>query len=119
MFLFSEVHNWQNNEAVKQIRVFTSEFAKNDFDSEYNSATKDGKNTAEIETFSDTGNGVAYKIRAVLDAYGSWIPLIRCGHTGCVIWESNLTQTTWQEAMTVALCELQNKIIKINFPIIH
>lgn len=116
MFLFSEAHNWQNDEAVKQVRVFASEYAKFEFDTEYSHATKNGKDVAAIEDFSDTANGVAYKVRAVLDAYGQWIPLIRCGQTGCLIWESNLTQDTWQEAMKVALLKFKESITKFDIP---
>lgn len=114
MLIFSEVHNWQNSENVKQIRVFTSKFAERDFAAAYNEATKNGTDSLAIWSFDDNGNGVAYKVRAVL-AEDGWISLIRCGHTGCIIWESNLTQETWQEAMAVALCELQDQITSSDF----
>lgn len=94
---------------------FTSKFAKSEFYAAYAHATKKGKDVAAIETYSDTGNGVAYKVRAVLDAYGQWIPLIRCGHTGQIIWETNLTQETWQEAMAMALGKLHVMLVDSDF----
>lgn len=117
MLIFSEIHNWQNCESVKQIHVFASEFAKSEFYAAYAHATKNGKDVAAIESYSDTGNGVAYKVRAVLDAYGQWIPLTICGHTGQIIWESDLTQNTWQAALGMALGKFQVMLVDSNiFP---
>lgn len=119
MLIFSEVHNWRNSECIKQIQVFTSEFAKSAFDAAYASATRNGTNTAAIKKFSDSGKGVAYKIRAVRGVYGDgisvWVPMIRCGHTGCIIWESNITQNTWQEAMAAALGKFQVLLVEGDF----
>jgi hypothetical protein len=112
MMIFSEVHNWQNAENVKQIRVFASGFTKRDFDAAYNTATNNGKDWLSVFNFSDNENGVAYKIRAVKDGDDNWIPLIRCGHTGHLIWEANRSESTWQAAMVVALCEFQKQITK-------
>ena len=110
MMIFSEVHNWQNAETVKQIRVFASKFTKRDFDAAYNTATNNGKDSLSVFNFSDNGNGVAYKIRAVKDGDDNWIPLIRCGHTGYLIWEANRSESTWQAAMVVALCGFKPKL---------
>lgn len=114
MMIFSEVHNWQNINEVKQIRVFSSHFAKTEFDIEYAKSTNYGEDSLAVQSFSDTGNGVAYKIRAVLDGNDNWVPLIRCGHTGQLIWETNITENTWQAAIVVALLHFNNQLMYIN-----
>jgi hypothetical protein len=83
MFTFSKVHNWQDDSAVKQIRVFSSEEMKKIFDAEY------AVRVAQYGTCiaGDSDIGAIYKLRAVKDSNDTWIPIIRCGFMGTKLWE--------------------------------
>jgi hypothetical protein len=77
MFLFSEIHDWQGNPAVKQILVFPTDFLKSEFEKTFAKRIK----RVGIENASDNGIGAVYKIRAVKTGVGSWGGFVRCGST--------------------------------------
>lgn len=82
MFVFSKVHNAQNEEAVKQILVFTDGIQEQLFESRYKVAVaKQGIATAHY-----AGRGAMLMMRSVLNGEGLWEPCIRCGESGRVIW---------------------------------
>ncbi len=81
MFAFSEIHDADNEPAVKQILVFSSEQEKQ----EYNPET--GPNTS------------SYKLRAVLNGQGRWDGVIRSGRNGQLLLDQKNLGDSWQSAM--------------------
>lgn len=107
MFLFSEIHNWQGESAVKQILVFPSELLKNEFDKEFaERLEKDG-----IEKASDSNAGAVYKLRAVKDGNGDYIPVIRCGSSGELLWEGQ-PHPNWKTCLLEAHNRMMMTIVK-------
>ncbi len=87
MFCFSKIHAWQNDQAVMQLNVYSSLEMKQQFESQY--LIKTNNHDPEfVSTASDTNMGIIYKLRAVLNSDGLYIPIIRCGFTGQLLWES-------------------------------
>ncbi len=82
MFVFSEIHNAQNEEAVKQILVFTDSIQEQLFETRYKAAVeKQGISSAHY-----AGLGAMLMIRSVLNGEDQWEPCIRCGESGRAIW---------------------------------
>jgi len=82
-FIFSNIHNWQNDPAVAQILVFPDQETKQMFDKAFAERIKaDG-----IESASDAGIGAVYRLRAVKDGNNKYVPVIRAGAHGGLIWE--------------------------------
>ncbi len=99
MMTFSEVHDWQGDSAVKQILVFPSGQAETKFKESFAVIV-----SAEgIEDASDTGLGAVYKLRAVKDGNGQYIPVVRCGVTGYTLWEDVIPCHEYKTALLIAL----------------
>jgi hypothetical protein len=82
MFVYSGIHNWQNEPAVKQILVFPDPVAKHLFESEFAARIeKEG-----ISYASDSRIGAVYKLRAVKDDSGKYVPTIRGGDHAELLW---------------------------------
>lgn len=85
MFTFTKMTDWQDDPAVKQILVFPNDDTKEIFNKDFAVLVeKEG-----IANASDSNLGAVYKLRAVKDSKGQWIPVIRCGITGMHLWESH------------------------------
>jgi hypothetical protein len=108
MIIFSKVHNWQGDDAVKQIHVFSCAAAITSFDDKFDDRVAD----VGISSASDTGIGAIYKLRAVRDGFNRWIPLIRCGFTGICLWEECNTYADSKSALDVCIQHLKNSILK-------
>lgn len=81
MFVFSEISPWQGDPAVMQMLVFSSQQMKDEFEKTYSIATQ--KHDPELlKVVSENNMGAIYKLRAVLDGEGQYVPVIRCGFTG-------------------------------------
>lgn len=103
MFAFSDAHNWQDNDQVKQILVFPNSEVHNSFNVKFKKrVTING-----IEDASDSGIGAIYKFRAIRNSSDKWVPLIRCGVTGEYIWEAPSRVDSYQHALMV--CESKMK----------
>lgn len=99
---FSQIHDWQNDSAVKQILVFPSELLQDEFNKAFaERVEKDG-----IEKASDNNIGAIYKLRAVLCSTGRYESVIRCGHTGELLWEDSITYPTIERALICAITNL-------------
>lgn len=81
MFVFSEIHPWQGDPAVMQVLVFSSQQMKEEFEKTYSIATQK-HDPKLVEVVSENNMGAIYKLRAVLDGEGKYVPVIRCGFTG-------------------------------------
>lgn len=81
MFVFSEIHPWQGDPAVMQVLVFSSYAMSIRFKDAYAKATNNG-DAKLVESVSDSNMGAIYKLRAVLNNEGQYIPIVRCGFTG-------------------------------------
>lgn len=98
--IFSTIHDWQGNPAVKQILVFSCQEMKDTFEKKYATRLeKDG------EFASDSDIGAIYKLRAVMDSKSNWVPVIRCGICAIEIWEKRASYATHGEAMHECLLE--------------
>lgn len=95
MFKFSEIHDWQEDPAVKQILVFPSQLLKDEFEKEYAlRVEKDGKWAA-----SDSNIGAIYKIRAVKNGNDMWDGVVRCGSSGELLFEQCDLGSCWEDAL--------------------
>lgn len=104
MFSYSHVHNWQGEEAVKQILVFNQAELKNEFDNSFlERIEKDG-----IRCASDSNIGAIYKLRAVKNGDNKWLPVIRCGFSGLELYEGPSAYDTWDKALFNAHAKLIN-----------
>lgn len=81
MFVFSKIHPWQGDSAVMQVLVFSSYAMSIRFKDAYAKATNNG-DAKLVESVSDSNMGAIYKLRAVLNRDGQYVPTIRCGFTG-------------------------------------
>lgn len=108
MFVYSEMHAWQNEPAVQQVLVFSSEAMKDEFEKTYSIATQkhDPKLVAVV---SENNMGAIYKLRAILRGDGLYDPVIRCGFTGGHLGEYYPT-TTASEAIQVCKVTLAHLI---------
>jgi hypothetical protein len=70
---YTGIHNWQNDKAVKQVLAFSHAEAAVAYISHIITEIAN----VGIENYNENGFGAAYKLRAVLDRNGDWIPLIR------------------------------------------
>ena len=102
MFVFSELHPWQNETAVMQVLVFSSHEMQVAFQQAYSIATQK-HDPKLVEGVSDSNMGAIYKLRAVLNSDGMYIPTIRCGFTGLLLKE-------FPPEITVEECILRCKI---------
>lgn len=83
---FSDIHPWQGNLSVMQILVFPSDEARMHFDALFKVEVE----LHGVETASDNKLGAIYKLRAVRNNKGMFIPLLRCGFSGKHLWESSV-----------------------------
>ena len=108
MFVYSEMHAWQNEPAVQQVLVFSSEAMKDAFEKTYSIATqKHGPKLVAV--LSENKMGALYKLRAVLRGDGLYDPVIRCGFTGVLLAELT-PEVTPEEAIQACKIYLKNKI---------
>jgi len=104
MIVFSEVHNWQNDSAVKQILVFTCEEMKTRFYEAF--AVRVLKYGIDDATDSDLG--AIYKLRAVKCSDDKWAAIIRCGFIGKHVWEDPMTYDNPTLALSKCAKHLEN-----------
>jgi hypothetical protein len=95
MFKYSEIHNWQGEEDIKQILVFPSQLLKDEFEKEFTQRVeKDGADKA-----SDSNAGAIYKIRAVKNGEDMWDGIVHCGYSGELLFEQKNLGDNWKSAM--------------------
>lgn len=95
MFKFSQIHDWQEDPAVKQILVFPSQLLKDEFEKEFAlRVEKDGKDKA-----SDSNAGAVYKIRAVKNGNDTWDGVVRCGSSGELLFEQVELSDNWKSCL--------------------
>ena len=94
MMVFSKVHNWQGEPAVKQIRVFTTDEVKKRF----TTAMLERIEAYGIEDASDNNIGAIYKLRAIKNINKNWTAVIRCGFTSNLLYEDSKKYNTPEEA---------------------
>ena len=111
MFAFSEKHPWQGNEAVQQILVFSSQSMKELFEHEiYSRNTKAIVEKTDVNDISDSNAGAIYKLRALRENGGMWKPVIRCGFTGELMWEDDVSYTLPEIALAKCMAYLKVEI---------
>lgn len=101
--LYSGIHNWQGDDAVKQVLVFGSFPAQKRFESEFAEQVQQ----KGLEKASDTNLGAVFKLRAVLNSDNRWDALVRCGVTGVVIAELFNDFGTFESALAAAHQKMQ------------
>lgn len=106
MFL-SQVHNWQDDAAVKQILVFIDQNRMNQFDVAYSA-----KCAVEGVDASDTTMGAIVKLRAVKNGPGEWIPVVRCGFVGIMLYEG-APVNSYESALLVAYNQFMSQMIDV------
>lgn len=121
MFVYSEIHDWQNEPAIKQILVFSHVNAKENFEKEIERRFKDETNrytgvdpdylTKYRSNMSDSGCGAIYKLKSVLNGKGTFDAMIRCGFNGEHIWEHHASFTTPEEALWAAFGQMKKSIL--------
>lgn len=94
--ILSQVHNWQNDKAVKQILVFASAFDKQDFEKAFSYRVAE----VGIDEANDSSIGAIFKLRAVRDGNRKYIPILRTG-SGYCLWEGEPTEK-WESALLMA-----------------
>lgn len=97
MFVLSKIHAWQNDPAVQQVLVFSSEEMKVKF--EETMKQRLAEPNAKVESVSDSDAGAIYKLRAIKNNFGRFISIIRCGFTGKILWESIGTYEHYEDAL--------------------
>jgi hypothetical protein len=103
MFVFSKMHDWQNDPAVKQILVFPSKETMDNFDVKF--AEKIA--TEDIESASENNLGAIYKLRAVKCGNGMWVGVIRDGFCGLQMHETRVSYDTPRKALKALIEELK------------
>lgn len=95
MFVYSQIHNWQNDEAVKQILVFPSQLLKDEFEKTFaERVEKDG-----IDKVTDSNAGSVYKIRAIKNGNNKWDGCVRCGSSGELLIDKTNLGDNWESAI--------------------
>ncbi len=101
MIVLSAQHAWQGNKAIQQILVFSNEFAYNKFNKIMAVRKKEMLEKQEVKIdncvdvelgekdLCDNNAGAMYKLRAVKNFDGFYIPMICCGFTGFVLYEGH------------------------------
>ena len=120
MLVFSEVHEWQSDPGVKQILVFSTSEMKDLFEREMSDrfdkamdgyAGVDNDYSAKVKSkLSDSNAGAVYKLRAVLNGKGMWVPIIRCGITGGQIGQDGPVENSVEEALRSYLQQLHRNL---------
>ena len=110
--LFSKMYAWENDPAVMQVLVFACYEAQEVFN-----------NLLPLQPMTaggfpcENGIGAMYKIRAVQNENGKYIPCVRCGTTGReILYLTHLPKKTPQEAISAAIQRLV-KTISENFQV--
>ena len=108
MLIFSQIHNWQNDPAVKQVLVFPNESVRETFETEFaERAEREGWWCA-----SDSNAGAIYKLRSVKNSDESYAPVIRCGKGGDLLWEGK-AESSERFALSAAVIELYRSIMEV------
>ena len=107
MFVLSKIHAWQNDPAVQQVLVFSSEEMKTKFEETMKQRLAEPE--VGVEDVSDSDAGAIYKLRAVKDSNGSWIPVVRCGFNGKKLWEGRGRYGKPEFALRVCVGYLQEE----------
>lgn len=106
MFVYSDIHDWQANPCVKQILVFPNYEAKNNFTIAFEAEVKE----KGVEDANENNKGAVYKLRAVKDSDGHYIPVIRCAINGLQLYEDHVHYTNYQDALKVCVKELKKQL---------
>ena len=132
MLLFSEMHAWQGDPSVQQILVFSTPELKEEFYIEMeNRFTKEMDGYAGVDPvyvkrkkdeLSDSNAGAVFKLRAVKTNDGSYAAIIRCGVTGCLVWEDENKYKIIEDALIACFeqmsKEISNDLLKITYSLI-
>jgi len=106
MFIFSQMHDWQNDPAVKQILMFPSLETMNNFDVKFAE-----KVAAEgIENASENNLGAVCKFRAVKCANGEWVGVIRDGFCGLHMHKTSVSYNTPLEALKAVINDFKEAV---------
>ena len=109
MFVFGEVTDWEGDPSVKQVLVFPSWLAKDNFIVEYN--RKDRPRTMDGYP-NENGIGAMYKLRAVRNHDGTWSSVIRCGFTAIEIGSIPEKFEDYTSALRMSKMILLERVIK-------
>lgn len=90
MFVFSDVHSHQGEDAVQQALVFPTRAMKEKFDT----AHKLNCERIGVENANILGMGAIYIFRSTRTREMTWVASIRCGTTGVELWRSLKQDTT-------------------------
>lgn len=107
MMTRSDAHFAQGDPAVTQILVFPHSYAQMQFEAAYAKRLE----LQGLRDVDDNGIGAVYKLRAVLDNKGNYVPLIRCGVTAQFLWECNTTYKTIDLALAECLRHLKLSLL--------
>lgn len=114
MIAFSNIHPWQNDQAVMQVLVFNNEEAMAGF----NKIVSVMLETIKPEDINDSGIGAILKLRAVRDSDGNFIPIIRSGYDGKMLAEYE-SVPTFEEAIEVCRQHMNNFIQPMDIKTAH
>ena len=95
MFKFSEIHDWQNNQAIKQILVFPSQLLKDEFEKTFSQRVE----VVGIDKASDSNAGAVYKIRVIKNGNNKWDGCVRCGSSGELLIDQENLGDNWESAI--------------------
>lgn len=111
MFVFSNIHKWQNDPAVLQILVFPDQETRQLFDKAFAERIK----TDGVDSASDAGIGATYRLRAVKNGDSKYVPVIRAGAHGGLLWEGEAVGNK-QVALKAAMRRLYSGILDYPMP---
>jgi hypothetical protein len=110
MLIYGEIHNWEDDSAVKQILVFSCHKSKEFFDIEYQKRINQEN---KFNLSLDTNCGAIFKLRAVKNSNGSYNCMIRCGITGHMIHQGHFDYDNFKDALQMAKNELKRLILEL------
>lgn len=107
MFKFSEPHDSEGDDNVRQIIVFTCDETKQMFEDEF------AKRVAEhgVANTRVIGIGAIFLLRAVKSSDGKFLPTIRCAMTSGMLWQSSVGEVDSNVALIMAMKELTGSMI--------
>ena len=106
MFTFSPIHAWQADPAVQQILVFSNATVERDFHRLFGAEL-----IAKGEEDADCKNkGAIYMLRAVKCGNDLFVPVIRCGLTGYLLWEDTANYSLPTTALRRCIDQLGHSI---------
>jgi hypothetical protein len=110
MLVYGEVHDWEDDPAIKQILVFSCHKAKEFFNNEYQKRLNKAN---KFNIHQDTNCGAIFKLRAVKNSKGSYNCVIRCGITGHLIHQGHFDYDDFEDALQMTKNELKRLILEL------